>query len=101
MSLKIMVDDEPATFQLLPVLAAPEGHILLTFDDCPTAGDRADKQRFDVGFVGLRLPQLEGLALARRLRNSQLKTAIVLLSLVGVGFPPCPRRASIGCAAQL
>lgn len=83
MSLKIMVvDDEPVSSQLLRVLAAPEGHILLTFDDCPTAGDRADKQRFDVAFVGMRLPQLEGLALARRLRNSQLnrETAIVMLS---------------------
>jgi CheY-like chemotaxis protein len=83
MSLKIMVvDDEPASSQLLRVLAAPEGHTLLKFDDCPTAGDRADKQRFDVAFVGMRLPQLEGLALARRLRNSQLnrETAIVMLS---------------------
>jgi CheY-like chemotaxis protein len=83
MSLKIMVvDDEPMSSQLLRVLAAPEGHTLLKFDDCPSAGDRADKQRFDVAFVGMRLPQLEGLALARRLRTSQLnrETAIVMLS---------------------
>ena len=66
MSLKIMVvDDEPLSLQLIRSLAAPSGHTVLTFGDSQEAGERAEKQRFDVSFVGMRMPQLDGLELAR------------------------------------
>jgi CheY-like chemotaxis protein len=80
MSLKIMVvDDEPGSLTMMRSLAAPVG---LTFEDSQQAGERAEKQRFDVAFVGMRMPQLDGLELTRRIRNSQpnLETTIVMLS---------------------
>jgi CheY-like chemotaxis protein len=83
MSLKIMVvDDEPASSKLVRSLAAPLDHTVLVFDDNQQAGERVEQQRFDVAFVGMRLPQLEGLELARRIRNSQMnrETTIVMLS---------------------
>jgi CheY-like chemotaxis protein len=83
MSLKIMVvDDEPLSQQLIRSLAAPSGHTVLTFEDSQQAGQRAETQRFDVTFVGMRAPQLDGLELARRIRNSplNLETTIVMLS---------------------
>jgi CheY-like chemotaxis protein len=83
MSLKILVvDDEPASLKLVRSLAAPLNHTVLTFDNNKEAGERAEQQRFDVAFVGMRLPQLDGLELARRIRNSQLnrETTIAMLS---------------------
>jgi CheY-like chemotaxis protein len=83
MSLKIMiVDDEPVSAKLIRSLAAPLGHTVLAFEDSQEAGQRAEKQRFDVAFVGMRMPQLDGLALARRIRNSEAnrETTIVMLS---------------------
>src|ERR1700687_3120416 len=81
MSLKIMVvDDEPLTPKLMRSLAAPLGHTVVTFDDSQQAGERVEKQRFDVAFVSM--PRPDGLELARRIRNSQpnRETAIVMLS---------------------
>ncbi|MFI5071501.1 MAG: response regulator [Terriglobales bacterium] len=83
MSLKIMIfDDEHLSAKLMRSLAAPLGHTVLTFDDSQEAGQRAEKQRFDVAFVGMRTPQPDGLELARRIRNSELnrETTIVMLS---------------------
>src|SRR5712664_1377390 len=83
MSLKIMVvDDEPLSQKLIRSLAAPLDHTVLTFEDIQEAGQRAETQRFDVTFVGMRTPQLDGLELARRIRNSplNLETTIVMLS---------------------
>jgi CheY-like chemotaxis protein len=83
MSLKIMiVDDEPVSLKLMRSLAATLNHTVLTFDDSQNAGQRAEKQRFDVVFVGMRMPELGGLELARRIRNSQpnRETTIVMLS---------------------
>jgi CheY-like chemotaxis protein len=62
MSLKIMVvDDEPASMKLIRSLAAPLDHTVITFEDSQEAGQRAEKQRFDVTCVGMRMPQLVGL----------------------------------------
>ena len=83
MSLKIMVvDHEPVSLKVMRSLAVPLGHTVLTFDNTEGAGQRAETQRLDVAFVGLRKPALEGLDLARRIRNSQLnrETTIVMLS---------------------
>ena len=78
MSLKIMiVDDEPVSVRLVRSLAAPLNHTVLALQDSQEAGQRADKQRFDVVFVGM-----GGLELTRRIRNSQpnRETTIVVLS---------------------
>jgi CheY-like chemotaxis protein len=83
MSLKIMVvDDEPASLKLMRSLAAPLDHMVLTFENGHEAGQRAEQQRFDVAFVGMRTPELDGLELARRIRNSEpnRETTIVMLS---------------------
>ena len=83
MSLKIMVvDDEPVTLKLVRALAAPLDHTVLAFGDGQEAGQRAENQRFDVAFVGMRLPQLDGVRLANRIRNSEPNrdSTIVMLS---------------------
>jgi CheY-like chemotaxis protein len=81
MPLKIMVvDDEPASLKPIRPLAAPLGHIVLMFDNCREAGERLEKQRFDVIFVGM--SQRDGLALVRQTRNSPSNrdATIVILS---------------------
>lgn len=83
MSLKIMVaDDEPVSLKVMRTLTASLGHTVLTFDDCKEAGERAEKQRFDVVFLGMRMPELDGLELARRIRSSETnrETTIVMLN---------------------
>jgi CheY-like chemotaxis protein len=83
MSLKIMVaDDEAKTAQLMRSLATPLGHTVLPFGDYQAAGQKGETQRFDVAFVGMRLPEPGGLELAHRIRNSKVnrETIIVMLS---------------------
>lgn len=83
MSLKIMVvDEEPASLQLIRSLAAPLGHVVLTFADYRAAGEKADTLRFDVVFVGMQTSDPVGLELVQRIRNSAAnrETEIVMLS---------------------
>lgn len=83
MSLKIMVvDDEPKTSKLLRSLAVPLGHTVVPFEDYQFAGEKGETQRFDLVFAGMRLPELGGIDVARRMRNSQInrEAFIVMLS---------------------
>jgi CheY-like chemotaxis protein len=83
MSLKIMIaDDEPLTLKVMRSLTVSLGHTALTFDNRQEAGERAERQRFDVVFLGMRPSELDGLELARRVRNSETnhETTIVMLN---------------------
>ncbi len=82
MSLKIMVvDNEPMSLKVIRSLTVPLGHTVFTFDGTEKAGQRADLQRFDVAFVGMPTPGLDGLGLVHRIRNSHSshETTIVML----------------------
>jgi CheY-like chemotaxis protein len=83
MSLKIMVaDDEQVSLKAIRSLSVSSGHTVLTFEDPQQAGERAEQQRFDVVFLGMRPQDLTGLDLARRIRNSEsnAETTIVMLN---------------------
>lgn len=83
MSLKIMVaDDDTESLKVMRILTASLGHTVVTFEDRRQAEERAEKQRFDVVFLGMRPPELDGLDLARRIRNSEAnrETTIVMLN---------------------
>ncbi len=81
MSLKIMVvDDEPKTSKLMRSLAVPLGHTVVPFEDYQIAREKGETQRFDLVFAGMRLPELDGIDVARRIRNSQLnKEAFIIM----------------------
>ena len=89
MPLKIMVvDAEPASSKLLRSLSAPLGHTVVTFDDKQAAAQRAEAQRFDVAFVGMRSPSHEGLELVHQIRNSQpCREAIIVMLTEGEDVP--------------
>jgi CheY-like chemotaxis protein len=82
MSLKILVaDDEPVSLKALRSLTASLGHTVLAFSDLQEAGERAEKQRFDLAFLGMCPPELTGLELARRIRNSEINREITIVML--------------------
>jgi len=83
MPLNIMVvDEEPVSLQLMRSLTDPLDHTVLTLQSGQEAAQRAEQQRFDVVFVGMGVPELGGLELARRIRSSKHNrdAAIVMLS---------------------
>src|SRR5579859_262311 len=83
MSLKILiVDDDPVSLRVMRSLIVSLGHTVLTFEDKLEAEERAECQRFDVVFLGMRLPELYGLEVARFVRNTEMnrESTIVMLN---------------------
>lgn len=83
MSLKILiVDDDPVSLKVMRSLIVSLGHTVLTFEDRLEAEERAECQRFDVVFLGMRMPELQGLEVARSVRNTEMnrETTIIMLN---------------------
>lgn len=83
MSLKIIiVDEEQTSTTLVRTIAAPLGHVVLSFADGRAAAQRAETHRFDVAFVGAPTGEMNGCEVARAIRDSEAnhQSLIVMLS---------------------
>jgi CheY-like chemotaxis protein len=95
MSLKIMVvDDEPETLKFIKAVLEPLGHQVSAFTDSREAAERAKKQRFEVAFLDVRMPHLDGFELTRRIRESKSNRDIAIVMFTGAYDTEVIRRAS-------
>ena len=93
----LVVDDDPATAELLAEAFDAEGYDVRRACDGRQALDEIDREPVDVVVSDVVMPQLNGLALTAQLRQDDNRTPVVLMSamlrtiaLPGVSFIPKP-----------
>ena len=79
----LVVDDHAETRQLLVRTLAGEGHFVLAAADCSGAAAAVADADFDVIILDVMLPDGSGVDLARRLREQEVATPILLLTARG------------------
>jgi CheY-like chemotaxis protein len=94
MSLKIIVaDNETRSAALLRSVATPLGHSVLPFQDYEAAAQKGEAQRFDVIFLGMRLPELTGIGVAHRMRASGPNQDAAIVMVTASDDIPTQRKA--------
>jgi two-component system OmpR family response regulator len=76
----LIVEDERRMAALLRSALAEEGHQVIVSSDGATALDMALSTTFDLILLDLMLPQLDGFAVAQRLRGAHNQTPILILT---------------------
>ncbi|HWQ03513.1 MAG TPA: response regulator [Candidatus Nitrosotenuis sp.] len=78
----LVVDDDPAICGLLKELLAPAGFDVLALTSSEQAARHMLKEKFDAIFLDVRMPQPDGVELARRARAAgfNMKTPIVMIA---------------------
>lgn len=85
-----VVDDDPAIARTLARILVRGGHDVEAFTSAEALLARCGERRFDVVVTDLRMPRIDGLGLARRLRASDAgRFALVLVtgSEIELGAP--------------
>jgi CheY-like chemotaxis protein len=77
----LAVDTEPASLNLIRVLAVGEGFRVSTFENYQEAMQASGTQHFDILFVGIATAESEGLAIVRRARDSNLNRESTMVIL--------------------
>jgi CheY-like chemotaxis protein len=94
MSLKIIVaDSEPKSAPLLTAVATPLGHSVLQAEDYQAAAQKGESQHFDVVFLGMRPPELTGIGVVHRLRNSGPNRDAAIVMVTATDDIPLQRKA--------
>jgi two-component system, NtrC family, nitrogen regulation response regulator GlnG len=80
----LVADDEPAMRWLLERLLRQAGHAVTVVEDGPAALEAAARpEPFDIAFLDIRMPGLDGLEVLSRLRAASPDTAVIVMTAHG------------------
>ena len=79
----LVADDEPSIRWLLDRLLRQAGHAVTVVEDGAAALARASAEPFDLAFVDIRMPGLDGLEALSRLRAESPETAVIVMTAHG------------------
>jgi two-component system CheB/CheR fusion protein len=85
-ALKILiVDDNSAAADMLTALLEIEGHTTIAAYNGQSALDMVEQTRPDVILLDLRMPEMDGFEVAKRLRSTLLEAQTLLVAMSGLG----------------
>ena len=76
----LIVDDERAIRNSLSEILSDEGYNVEVAEDGPTAIETAEKERYDVIFCDIKMPNMEGTEVLEKLRKDGIDSAIIMIS---------------------
>jgi len=79
----LVADDEPSIRWLLERVLRQAGYSVALVEDGPAALARAAAEPFDLAFVDVRMPGLDGLEVLSRLRSTAPDTAVIVMTAHG------------------
>jgi two-component system, OmpR family, response regulator TctD len=79
----LLVEDDPSLAPALALALSRRGFTMAQATDGATALDRAMREKFDVIVLDLTLPELDGLEVLKKLRESGRMTPVVVLTARG------------------
>jgi CheY-like chemotaxis protein len=83
----VLVDDQADSREMLRMLLESRDHVVIDVEDGPTAIDVITRERPDVAFIDIGLPEMSGYEVAQRLRTRPDLEDVLLVALTGYGAP--------------
>jgi len=96
----LVVDDDPIVGKSIDRILAPKGYAVITADSGPEALDKLARENYDVVYTDIRMPGMDGLEVAARIKASRPWLPVVIVT--GYGSEANEARAKdIGVAGFL
>jgi len=81
----IVVEDDPSSLQLMGDVLGRMGAEPRLLGNPVQAAELIKREKFDGAFLDLRMPEMDGIELARRIRRSHSNSRIPIVMITGVG----------------
>ena len=91
----LVVDDEPMVREALKMVLTFEGHTVELASDGPEALQKLAEQKFDIVFTDLKMPQMLGHELARRIKEKYpFQVVVMVTAYTGFLSPPQEKKTN-------
>jgi CheY-like chemotaxis protein len=96
----LVVDDDPVVAKSIDRVLTGKGYAVITANDAPEALEKLAHEKYDAVFTDIRMPGMDGLEMAARIKATQPWLPVVIVT--GYGSPSSEARAKeIGVAGFL
>jgi CheY-like chemotaxis protein len=96
----LVVDDDPVVARSIDRVLTGKGYAVITAHDGPEALDKLAQGKYDAVFTDIRMPGMDGLEVAKRIKETQPWLPVVIVT--GYGSPASEARAqALGVAGFL
>lgn len=96
----LVVDDDPVVRLSIDRVLTPKGYAVISVASGADALDRLKREDYDVVYTDIRMPEMDGLEVARRIRASRPWLPVLIITGYGDGENEAAARA-IGVSAFL
>ncbi len=79
----LVVDDDPTALKGLSRVLKGEGYSVVTVDSGKEALQKAEGDNFDIVLSDIRMPEIDGMKLLKKLRKISPETAVVMITAYG------------------
>lgn len=79
----LVVDDDPTALKGLSRILKGEGYSVETVDSGKEALQKAEEDNFDIVLSDIRMPEIDGMELLKKLRKISPETAVVMITAYG------------------
>lgn len=80
----LLVDDNISLFEVISMILARKGYMVVTASDGATAIERVKKQAFDIVFMDVRMPEMDGVEACKRIRQIRPGVGVVMMTAYAV-----------------
>jgi DNA-binding NtrC family response regulator len=76
----LVVDDEPGVLESFKMILSIKDYNVFAFPDGPSALKTIEKDKYDVAFVDLKLPEMDGIEVLRRIKEADSSIEVIIVT---------------------
>jgi len=76
----LIVDDEPGVLESFKMILQIKDYEVFAFPDGPSALKTIEKGKYDIAFVDLRLPEMDGIEVLKRIKEADAGIEVIIVT---------------------
>lgn len=76
----LVIDDEPTVIESFKMILKIKDYDVDSYLDGPSALEKFDKDQFDIAFIDMKLPKMDGLEILKRLKEKDPDMEVIIVT---------------------
>ena len=79
----LIIDDEPGVLESFKMILTIKDYEVFTFPDGPSGLKSIEKGKYDIAFIDLKLPEMDGIEVLKRIKEADNTIEVIIVTAYG------------------